>query len=238
MNFIDMIIKEYLADFISLFYPELCISCTSPLPKGVSHICVKCRYDLPKTGNHKMQIDSLCEKFQNIIQINQLLVYCFFHKGSKFQRVIHFLKYQNRPELGEMLGRWYAYQLKEEKVKLNFDLILPVPLHKSKRKRRGYNQSEEIAKGLNSLIGAQLRTDLIERIVANKSLTRLGKIDRIKALKNTYRLNELAFPIIEGKRVLLVDDILTTGSTLIACAETIESAKPKSTSLLVLGAAQ
>ena len=233
-----MIIKDFLADFIALFYPELCLGCSEPLPRGVQHICVKCRYDLPKTGNHKRQIESLTEKFQNIVSIRYLFAYSYFEKGSKFQKIIHQLKYQNKPELGTMLGRWYAHELKVDIPELSFDEIIPVPLHSSKLRYRGYNQSDHICYGLNEVFESSALTKALVRVKRNSSLTTLGKIDRIKALRGTYAVSDSFGDRLKSKDLLLVDDILTTGSTLIACHELLSRYQPNSISFLVLGAAQ
>jgi len=233
-----MHIKEYFSDLVALFYPELCTGCNEPLPKGVQHVCVKCRYDLAKTGNHKLEIDALTEKFKNIVSIRDLFAYCFFQKGSKFQHIIHHIKYQNRPEIAVMLGRWYANELKREYDHLAVDLIIPVPLHASKFRSRGYNQSEEIAKGIAEVFEVPIDNEAIKRVKSNSSLTGLGKVDRIKVLQDTYVLSDSEQKKLEDKNLLIVDDIMTTGSTLIACYDAVEKAKPESISFLVLGAAQ
>ena len=230
--------NKYLSDFVALFYPDLCVGCSSALPRGVQHICVKCRYDLPKTNNHKLEIDSLNHKFQNIVDIKQLLAFCYYQKGGIFQEIIHHLKYENKPELGRMLGRWYADELLWADQDYCFDLVIPVPLHPSKRKKRGYNQAEQISEGLSPLFKSRLVPEALLRVKDERSLTGLGRIERIKGLSETYLLNEATGSELKGKHLLLVDDVMTTGSTLIACYHALATAKPESISFLVLGAAQ
>lgn len=233
-----MFIREYFADFISLFYPHLCLGCSEPLPKGVEHICVKCRDDLPKTNNHKLQIEGIEDKFNNLVEIKHLFVYCYFHKSSPFQRLIHQMKYKDKPELGRMLGSWYADEIISFNQKINFDYLVPVPLHPAKLKKRGYNQSQMICEGLNDVIMSTVLNDVLFRVKGNRSLTGLGKVERIKALRDTYQLNPMHKDELKDKDLLLVDDIMTTGSTLIACYEELIKSKPRSISFLLLGAAQ
>lgn len=233
-----MHIKEVFSDFVSLFYPALCVGCSSPLPRGVAHICVKCRYDLPKTSNHKLQIESLNEKFNNIVDLKNLFVYCYYQKGSVFQKIIHHMKYEHEPELAEMLACWYAEELKSDGQAMAFDCAVPVPLYKSKEQQRGYNQAERICRGLSASLSSPILTDALLRVKHNESLTGLSKIERMTALKETYVLNVRHRDRLKNKAVLLVDDVLTTGSTIIACVEALRVAQPASISVLVLGAAK
>jgi len=233
-----MHIREIFSDFVSLFYPALCVGCSEPLPRGVAHICVKCRYDLPKTSNHILQIETLNEKFRNIVDLKYLLVYCYFYKGSVFQQIIHHLKYEHQPEIARMLARWYAEELRSSDTEMTFDYAVPVPLHRSKRVKRGYNQAEMICEGLSTSLEAEIIPDALFRIKPNQSLTGLNKVERMTTLNETYLLNVAYRKALKGKDILLVDDIMTTGSTLIACYEALKETQPASISFLVLGAAQ
>jgi len=233
-----MLLKEYISDFIDLIYPPLCIACEAPLPKSIKHICVKCRYDLPKTDHHKVQIQSLNEKFENIVSISALYPYCYFHKGSKFQKIIHHLKYENNPAVGLLLGRWYAHELWQAKELGTYDLIVPVPLHTSRLRQRGYNQALTIAKGINDVLEVELLPNALLRREDKKSLTNFGKGDRIQMLRSAYHINPEYEKTVEGKTVLVVDDVMTTGTTLMACHEALLAAQPAAISFFVLGAAQ
>lgn len=233
-----MHIQRYLTDFLSLLYPALCIGCQRPLSRGVAHICVKCRYDLPKTHNHQLQINSLHEKFDNIVDYKNLFAYCYYRKGGLFQNIIHELKYGNRPEVGILLARWYASELRKSLNTAPFDLIIPVPLHQSKLRTRGYNQAEKIAQGIAEVFEKPVLSEGLVRVKGERSLTTLGKVNRMKLLQNTYSLHEKHITNLKGKHLLIVDDVLTTGSTLIACHQVLEEAKPSAISFLVLGMAE
>jgi ComF family protein len=233
-----MLLKELFSDFVGLLYPPLCVACEAPLPKSIQHICVKCRYDLPKTDHHKVQIESLSEKFENIVSNSALYPYCYFQKGSKFQKIIHHLKYHNRPALGRLLGRWYAHELWEANELRSYELIIPVPLHPSRLRKRGYNQALCIAEGINEVLEISVLPDALIRNEHQQSLTIFGKGDRIQMLREAYRINPVHQEIIEGRSILLVDDVMTTGTTLMACFEALSAAQPSAVSFFVLGAAQ
>ena len=98
-------------DFISLFFPRVCLTCNGPLTKGVEEICVNCLKELPKTDNHLLRIPEFEERFSGIVEFQEILVYLFFQKKGIVQRLLHELKYNDKPELGNMLGTWYGKEL-------------------------------------------------------------------------------------------------------------------------------
>lgn len=225
-------------DFISLFFPKVCLGCQNTLPHQVEFICAKCRYDLPKTNNHNIQIDSINEKFQNIIDLKAMYAFTYFYKGGLMQRLMYAFKYKGQSELAVALGKWYAQSLQADLGTLDIDLIVPVPLHAKKRKMRGFNQAERIADGIGQVIDRPVIGDLLLRHKMNESLTGLSKKARIKTMNDAYQLNDAYTTMFNGKRILLVDDVLTTGSTVIACYEALQKLKPVAISALVLAAAQ
>lgn len=231
-------IHTYLKDTFSLLYPPLCSACDGELPQGVEHVCAKCRYDLPKTRNHILQIPSITEKFQNIIELDTIFVYCFFEKKSITQRLLHSIKYDENLILAQILGSWYATDLKEDLEMNKFDYIIPVPLHKKKLKKRGFNQSEQIAHGVSKVLDIPVHHTLLERRVDNNSLTKMTKAKRIKSLHQVYGINEKEKKQFAGQHLLLIDDIMTTGSTIIACYEALNSIPHIKVSALVLAAAK
>ncbi|WP_422355410.1 ComF family protein [Roseivirga pacifica] len=230
-----MELKEYFADFVSLFFPAICVGCDSPLPKGTQHICPSCQYNLPKTNNHKAEIAAFREKFDGIVSVAHVLVYCNFHKKGLVQKLLHELKYNNCPELGEMLGRWYAHELLLNGFAEEFDLVVPVPLHPSRLKQRGYNQSMAVSRGVAAVFKLPIAEECLIRTKKSSSMTKMNKVERILNMQQSYRM--MMPERLKGQRVLLIDDVLTTGSTLIACAEQLHLAKPKSVSILTLAAA-
>ena len=238
MNFIHMKIHTYLKDLLSLLYPPLCSACHGELPQGVEHICTKCRYDLPKTRNHILQIPSIEEKFQNIIELEAIFVYCFFEKNSITQRLLHSIKYDENKSLAQLLGSWYAVDLKEDLAIDKFDYIIPVPLHTKKLKKRGFNQSEQIAQGVSQVLNIPVFDALLERRLDDHSLTEMTKTKRIKSLQQVYGINEEHLDNFFGRHLLIIDDVMTTGSTIISCYEALSHIPDVKLSALVLAAAK
>ena len=213
-------------DLLGLFFPRLCLLCRNPLVEGEEHICLKCLCDLPYTRFCEYENNAVAQLFAGQIPVVAATALLYFEQGGRVQTLIHALKYHDNRELGYYLGRQAALDLSGEEK--NFfapvtgrpiDYLIPVPLHPHKQRQRGYNQSEWIAEGIRSVCHIPVDTTAICRIRSNETQThkqlyeRWGNVQDIFALKATGHL--------EGKHVLLVDDVITTGSTLGVCAETL-----------------
>ncbi len=225
-----------LEDFISLFFPRLCLGCEQSLPRNLDYLCPSCQLALPRTDNHLIEVPSFTQKFSGLIAFEHVLVYMHFHKKGIVQRLMHELKYNHQKELGQMLGRWYGGKLQTDGFQNAFDCVVPVPLHKSKLRKRGYNQSEFFALGLAEAFGIPSLPNALERTRANETQTRKNRLERWQNVENLFIPAEP--DNLKGKRVLLVDDVLTTGSTLLACGEAIWQAEAASLSFGLLAAAQ
>lgn len=222
----------YLSDFLSLIYPNLCLGCETPLPKGSKYICPKCHYNLPKTNTYKLEDHSFNEKFAGIVPIEKVLVYAYFIKNGIMQHILHDLKYHDNQEIGQMIGRWFGHDLLLGGYADAFDLIIPVPLHVDKLKNRGYNQAACFGYGLSEALKAPVDENILLRSTNIETQTKKSKVKRILNVDGIFEVFDQS--LLEGKRVLLVDDVLTTGSTLIACAEPLVAAKVKSLSIAVM----
>ena len=225
-----------LQDFISLFFPNTCVGCEESLPRGTPFVCPSCQLDLPKTGNHKIEVPEFEQKFSGLIDFEHVLVYLYFQKEGVVQKLMHELKYNHKPELGELLGRWYGAELKDGGYETKFDIVVPVPLHKSKLRSRGYNQSEHFGIGLAQALNIECVPNGLIRNRANETQTRKNRQERWENVDALFSVYEPS--LIEGKKVLLVDDVLTTGSTLLSCGEALLAAQPKSISFGLLAAAK
>jgi len=196
-----------LKDFVSLIFPKSCINCHKPLTSTENHICTHCKLDLPLTQDHLYQNNDLFRKYAFLSKIKSARAYLFFNQGGITQKLLHELKYNGKQSLGDELARSFSAHLKD----LNVDFIIPVPLHRSRLRKRGYNQSVVIAEAMGEEMGVEVRTDILKRVKMTKTQTRKTKIDRWQGLENVY---SEASGLVENKSVLVVDDVITTGATV------------------------
>lgn len=205
-----------LEDFISLFFPELCISCEDTLKIGEKHICISCLFELPETNYHKDKDNPIARKFYGKVLINNAMAFYRFKKGARLQKIMHKLKYKDAQEIGTFLGKKYGLILKEEGFDNKFDLIIPIPLHKNKLIKRGFNQAAVISKGLSEGLNIPFSDDFLERVVYTQTQTKKNRLERWKNVDSIFVVPDISK--IKDKRILIVDDVITTGSTIEACA--------------------
>ncbi|MDK2977460.1 MAG: hypothetical protein PWP52_174 [Bacteroidales bacterium] len=225
---------EPLKDFFNLIYPNLCVVCNNHLVSQEKFICTSCLYNLPKTNFHHDIENPVSQLFWGRTKIEYATAFYFYHKGSKYQKMMHKFKYHGCKEIGFILGRYFGSQLKDS-VFNQVDLIVPVPLHKSKLKKRGYNQSEFIARGLSESLEKEVDTQTLIRTVATTTQTRKSRFDRWENVEKIFDIKEPER--FRNKHILLVDDVVTTGSTLEACANTVLEAPDTKVSIATLAVA-
>lgn len=202
-------------DFINLMFPDLCVVCGISLQKNEHQLCLSCLNDIPKTNYHLIENNPIEKRFWGKVTVYRATSYFFFQKGSSFQKVLHILKYKGNKEIGELLGRYAAIDLLDSPDFTSIDLIIPVPLHQKKLKSRGYNQSEWIAKGISAILNKPQDTTTLLRMRENPTQTKKTVYERYENTEGIFQLSNNS--ALENKHVLLVDDVLTTGSTLEAC---------------------
>jgi ComF family protein len=202
-----------LTDFISLFYPRICIYCKRVLISKEEFLCLHCRLTLPTTGIHKNANDGLFKRLMVITNLHEVHSYLNFNKGGIAQKILHEIKYKGQQELGKSIGEWFGYHILDKIKESNIDLIVPIPLHVAKRKRRGYNQSELIALGLSNSLDIPCEPNLLIRTKHTSTQTKKGKTERWLNVENIFALNTRNIDI-ENKHILLVDDVITTGATI------------------------
>lgn len=212
------ILNQYLKDFFNLVFPDLCVACNNHLVSQERLICTSCLYNLPKTNFHKEIDNPVSELFWGRAKIEYATAYYFFNKGGQYQDMMHKFKYHGVKEIGYVLGRSFGAQIKNSFFK-NIDVVIPVPLHQSKLKKRGFNQSELIAEGLSESLQKKLDAKNLIRTIATTTQTRKSRFDRWKNVEKIFKVKNPGQ--ITGKHILLVDDVVTTGSTLEACANVI-----------------
>jgi ComF family protein len=226
---------QFLTDFFNLLFPDLCVVCGENLLKNEQHICFSCLYAIPKTNYHLLADNPIEKRFWGKIPIFRGTAFFFFQKGSPFQKLLHALKYKGNKEIGEVLGKYAAADLLDSVDFASVDVIVPVPLHPKRYKKRGYNQSECIAKGLSTILGKPQDTTTLHRVRENTTQTKKSVYERFENTEGIFEL--LDKNTFSGKHILLVDDVLTTGSTLEACIQVLLLSEDIKISIFTLAAA-
>lgn len=222
--------------FINLLFPNLCVACNENLVKGEHFVCLKCLNEIPKTNFHLQKENSVEQRFWGKVPIEKATSYFFFQKGSKFQHLLHELKYKNNKEIGEFLGKYSASELINHSFLQNIDLIVPVPLHPKREAKRGYNQSEWICKGISELTQKPMSA---RNLIRNRENTTQTKKSVFERYENTQGIFEVKNPAeFAEKHILLVDDVLTTGSTIEACMQELQKVENIKISVFTLAVAQ
>jgi ComF family protein len=207
---------ELWEDFISLLLPRLCHACGDHLLRNEHLICTQCFISIPRTNYHLTRGNPVEQLFWGRCLINRAAAFSYYSRGSRIRRLIHRLKYDGIKEIGFELGKIYGLALKNSELMNDIDLIIPVPLHKSRQRSRGFNQSECIAGGIAEVTGCRMETKTLVRIRSSDTQTKRSRYERWMNVEGIFMVTDPQK--IDGKHILLVDDVITTGSTLDACA--------------------
>lgn len=200
---------------INLFFPKACAGCNSFLLKDEIVICTSCRHDIPLTNHHLSKNNDVFSKFYGRIPIEFASSLMYFHKKGIVQEMIHKLKYKGHQEIGEAIGYWYAEELKDIKELNDVDFIIPIPLHKKRFKERGYNQVTSFGEALSKSWKKSYNETILVRNVYSKTQTSKSILGRAEVVENIFGVNYNESH--HNKHFLLIDDVITTGSTLEAC---------------------
>ena len=210
-----------LKDFFGLIFPQVCMACGKPLFKEEQSLCMLCVYKLPKTNFH-LEKDNPIEKiFWGRVPVHSAAAYYSFTQGSKVRHLIHELKYRGQRQVGVSIGELYGHELKQSEYFNTIDVIIPVPLHKVKLKQRGYNQSEAFAEGLSASMKVETDFKTLYRVFESDTQTKKKRFFRWKNVEAIFQLKDTI--TLQGKHILLVDDVITTGATLESCIQIVQT---------------
>lgn len=209
------IFNEYLKSFSHLFYPELCLGCQKNDPEIEDTFCLNCYADLPFTHQADIVNNEFIRHFEGKIEIEHGAALFYFIKQGMIQEIIQQLKYLNKPHYGVKMGEILGKIISNSSSFKTIDAIIPVPLHQKKQQERGYNQSDKFAEGLSNSMKIPFLKDNLIRVKYTSTQTKMNREERILNLNSAFKINNPEF--LKGKHILLVDDVLTTGATLLEC---------------------
>ena len=228
--------KDYLSAFVYLLFPDSCLACSGVIEQGEEFICSICRVSFPRTDFHLYKENSLAEKFWGKTNVEYAIAYLFFKKESSVQNMLHYLKYKNTPKLGHILGNWYGQELLDNDFYKKFDVIIPIPLHPKKLKKRGYNQSACFGEGLAEVWQIPHLENGIKKVTNTISQTKKSRIERYNNMKEGFVVSNPKE--IKDRNILLVDDVVTTGATLEVCVNLLLESGAKTVSIATIAVAQ
>lgn len=207
--------KNLLSSLAQILFPSVCICCGDYLSKQETGVCDLCMYQMPRYEEHHLADSGLSKKFWGRINVEWCTSFLHFKSESSVRQVLHQIKYKSNLKLGTEMGRKMAIVIADKHAQHPIDAIVPVPLHPKKKNLRGYNQSDLIATGLAESLGIPVWKDVIVRQKHNATQTKKGRYERYVNSKEIFSVVDPRK--LEGKQVLLIDDVITTGATIEAC---------------------
>lgn len=210
---------KLLKSLLNLLFPRVCAACGNILLEGEDTVCTTCRFLLPKTGYELHPDNPLAQNFFGQIPFNAVSAEFFFSKTGKVQHLIHGLKYHRCRENGIFLGQEIGRSLLKAPNYQGIEYIIPIPLHPKKEKIRGYNQSHVIAEGISEIMDIPIAENCLVRSVFTNTQTKKSREERWQNVKDIFELKNPEK--LKGKHVLLVDDVLTTGATLMSAGKAL-----------------
>lgn len=204
------------ADTAGLLFPNACAGCGQVLLTGEKVICLACKHNLPYTNFHKDADNPVAKTFKGRVKIEAATSFLYFRQLGVTQRLLHGLKYKGHKEVGICLGNWMGTALQESEIYNSIDIIVPVPLYQKRENKRGYNQCHMLAQGISQATNKTISTTHLLRVKNNQSQTKLERWTRWTNVQEIFKVEQASE--IENKHILLLDDVVTTGATLEACA--------------------
>lgn len=209
-------------DFVSLIYPRVCINCGNTLISSEEYLCLHCLMDLPKGAFASDDNEVLRSKLLTVSNLGHVFTHLKFQRDGVAQKILHEIKYHGEQALAILIGSLFAKEFAKNLKNSNVDILIPVPLHKAKLKRRGFNQSELIAQGISDYTGIPLENDILRRNVDTSTQTKKKKVSRWSNVENVFGLRTNID--LSEQHVLLIDDVITTGATIESAANSLNMA--------------
>lgn len=213
------LMDSFVTSFFDFFLPRVCIACECKLTPGEDSICETC-YSKIKIAELPFLESEYKRKFEEDKLINGFLSFFVFEESSPIRSILHGLKYDKKFRLGIFLGKLLAANLDEKIKEWKTDFIIPIPLHKLKKAERGFNQSFYIAKGLAKNLDINVKTNILKRRLFTATQTKLNAEERKENMKGAFTIKNAK--IVNGKNIILLDDVITTGSTISECARVLK----------------
>ena len=227
-------LTELAVRLINLVAPKQCVMCGCRLAVGEDVVCTSCNLDLPRTNYHEKPYDNeMAKLFWGRMPVEKAAALFFYRAHSASSRIVYSMKYFGHPEVGELMGRMAAVEFAKNGFFDDVDLIVPVPLAKKRQRARGYNQSMEIARGVSEITRLPIVADAVVRKSFNGSQTEMNRWQRNENVEDVFTLKDGSR--IEGRHVLIVDDVVTTGATVISCANELRRCGDVKFSVMSLG---
>lgn len=222
-----------LKDILSLIYPEICQVCGKSLFKGERVVCMKCYHHLPRARFSNDPENPASQVFWGRVQLNIVFTGFLYNKGNAVQKLIRSFKYRGLKEAGIFLGEELGREISRNKDLDDLAYIIPVPLHPRKMRKRGFNQSEILARGIAKVTRVEVNTSVLYRKQYSSTQTKKSKYDRWLNVEQIFSVKNKA--LLKGKHILIVDDVITTGATIEACATALLRAADLRISVVAVG---
>lgn len=224
-----------LRSLVYMFFPRLCGACQQPLNAAEQHLCFHCKYRLPRTNFHLYRDNPVEQLFWGRVPLRAASAFYYFRREGKVQHLLHQLKYKGAKDMGREIGRLYGRELLRADAFAGSSCVIPVPLSPEKQRVRGYNQSAVFGEGLADSLGSCLMADALEKVRVTETQTKKARYARWENVAEVYRV--ASGTDISDRSVLLVDDVVTTGATLEACAGALLAAGAAQVSIACIAAA-
>lgn len=220
-----------------MLLPRVCPVCHKALDGDERWLCRNCLATMPRTRFEQTDFNTMEQHFAGKVPIERATAYFYYEKGAPYASILHDIKYNGLPRMGHWLAGRAVSDMASSHFFDGIDVVTAVPLHRSKLAQRGYNQSEFIARGIAAALGITY-IEALKAVRPHSTQTHKGALDRWLNIQGNYVLNEKMATSLAGKHVLLVDDVITTGSTLTACATQLKKIPGTTVSLFTLAAAR